>query len=164
MKQYGEFLAAVAKSSVDSPWVKTLAAIAGALLGYMFQSEAETKAVIALGFMIVLDTVAGLVVAWQEGEEITRDGFARVLVKVFAYGAVISVVSTMRQTAPVPTSVTTTIVTGVLFLCVSTEMISILRNVGRMKVIPTRVLKAIRRLLNLPNDIKPDSNDKQLSR
>jgi phage-related holin len=111
---------------------KWVVAAGAAFLGYMLPTEAQQSAFWGAIHLVAVDTVTGYLAARHEGQPPRSSKFGRILSKLTAYCALLSVAVTVSRHVPGASAVQGASVTGVLTLVILTEALSILENVKRM--------------------------------
>ncbi|MCW5941083.1 MAG: phage holin family protein [Fimbriimonadaceae bacterium] len=125
---------ALAKAVGDAPLGKSLAAVLGAVLGYLFPDQAGREAGLAAFGMVLLDTLTGLAAAVATGQPVRSARFGRVVAKIFGYGATIAVCAVVTRHVPGAAPWQPVSVSAVVTLIIVTEAISVLENVRRLGV------------------------------
>ena len=133
---------------------KVLAAVLGVLIGYLFDQEAETSAVLGVGILVVCDTITGIMVAFKKKKARSSYAFGRILTKSFGYLAVSAVGAVCEKTVFKSNGVP--IVVPILYLILATEGISILENVQKLGL---GKFGALRRILG--EVVEADQDDKK---
>jgi phage-related holin len=126
------FASVTAKLFGNAAAGKWLAAFFAGVLTYFLPTSAQQSAALGAAHLIALDTVTGVVAARMSGKAIRSARFGRALVKLLAYGSVISVVAVAVNHVPGGVSVQGASVSSVLTLIIATEGISVLENVRAM--------------------------------
>lgn len=121
--------------------VKGIASVLGIVAGYVFDGDAARSAAIGVCILVILDTVTGFWAAVVQGVPRTSAKIARVLSKVFGYAAVTGVAAVSANT--IAKGLNTPIVTGVLWLIIATEGLSILENAEKMGLAHFGFLRSI---------------------
>ena len=102
-------------------WVTAL--IAG-MAGWAFPLQAQKDAALGAFCMVLLDTLTGVVAAWQLKQPLTSAKFGRVLVKLLGYGSVIVVVGWITHLVPAEIAGKAFGMTATLWFVFATEAIS----------------------------------------
>lgn len=105
--------------------VKVVSAASVSLM-FLF-GEVYTQAIVAVGMLVLIDTVLGVAATYFEGKPITSRRFGRILVKGTVYFSAISAAYFADLTIPFDF-----IQASMLGFVGITEFISILENVGRL--------------------------------
>lgn len=116
----------------DSAVFKILVAGAIASADYLFGSDVTRNTAIAAGGLMGLDTITGMVAAWQTGVGFKSAKFSRVLTKVVAYGSAIIVAAVVTHHIPGLSPLHELSVTSIVSLILCTEALSIMENVDKM--------------------------------
>lgn len=138
MKELHQLPVIAAKLLADLAPSKIILAFVGALAGYALPTQAMQQAAWACLYLVLLDTLTGVVAVVCErergetGAPISSARFGRVLVKLLAYFSVVSVVAIGNNAIPGAKELEGASVTAVLTYIVVTEGISVLENVQRM--------------------------------
>lgn len=134
MRELGSAIEMWGKVVEDVSAVKWPLAGFAAGLGYFLPTEAQQSAALGAVYLVLLDTVTGIVAARMSGKAISSAKFGRALVKLLAYSSVLSVFSVCVRHIPGAAVAQGPSVTGILTLIIGTEGISVLENVRAMGV------------------------------
>lgn len=124
----------LAKLAFDAAALKWLGALCMAIVSYFLPAQAQRDAMVGAIWLILTDMVTGMIAARSTGKAITSAKLSRTIVKVIAYGAVISVASVVTRHIPGAAEFQGASITGVLTLMILTEAVSILENARAMGV------------------------------
>jgi len=108
------------------------------VISNFFIDDLLTKAMLALLFLIVFDSLTGVLAAKKEGDKIRSAKLVRTAVKISIYFILITSARIAEYSVPAGISYIDEIVLAFLTL---TELISVMENVGRMGfAIPKKLL------------------------
>ena len=119
------------KLFADLSFWKGFVAVLAGLVNWMFPTPLLRETVIVAMVAVAIDTMTGLMAAWQSGQ-ISSRGFARVIIKGAGYFSVCFVASAATRYVPGLTDMHGFGVGAALGVILLTELISILENVHRM--------------------------------
>lgn len=135
------------------------AVIAG-LIAFIFPLQAQKDAAMGAFVMLIVDTVTGIVAAWQLKQPLTSAKFGRVLVKMLGYGSVLLVVAWITKLVPVDFTGKALGMTSTLWFVFATEALSVLENVHKANLpVPWFIKPTLERMLG-PREPKEKSNEK----
>lgn len=124
---------------------KLVGAIAYTVIGYVAPSVGSREALVALGSLIALDTVTGIIAAHVQGKPIESRRMVRAFIKMVAHFCGIAAVSIMGKAAGLGLDARAAIVTGAVGLVSAAEAWSIIENCEKMGVpLPPKVKALLR--------------------
>lgn len=122
-----------ATNIIENPGIKSVLALIGASIGYVFELQSLELWVI-IGIMVVLDVITGLIRARHEKEQLSSRRMFDKLEAVAVYGVVIALANTIINTGECTAGLSDEIGNGlrlvVVFWILTTEFKSIVENLS----------------------------------
>lgn len=141
MRSFVYSITEIAQSTIQDHWaVKAIVAFCGAIVGFALPTEATRTTALCAMALVAFDFITALIAVMRDPKlRVESAKAARTLSKVFAYSALLAVVSiTTRQIPAGPDSSNGLLgftVMGVLGWICLTESISILENITRAGIL-----------------------------
>ncbi|RYG40973.1 hypothetical protein EON79_21630 [bacterium] len=132
VREATQLVDAFTKLFADVWGAKVLAAVFGAIVGYLFPEESMRVAALATFGMIVLDMITGIAASAVSGHAISSAKFSRTLTKMLAFGSLIIVAAVVPKHvigAGIAAGISVNLVLSVILL---NESISIAENAEKM--------------------------------
>lgn len=145
MKEIHALPSFVAQATLPSTLPKALAAGAALALDYLFPEQALRGAAGTALALVVIDTVTGVLAAWQTGEPVSSAKMGRVLVKILGYSCVVLAVALTTRAFPGGTVALPFTTSLPLAFVIVTELVSVLENAHKAGLpIPKKWIKALK--------------------